>query len=120
MKKEKIIDYDSKFDTLLVSMRKSRTSVEIGDYIIDLDSKNYVGGMEILNASQNLHVPKTFLENINKAKFLVKYTSNMVMINLVLMTVSEPLEKHISFPLMVSLGHKEKEEKTTIPAAIAC
>jgi uncharacterized protein YuzE len=118
MNKEKTIDYDSKFDTLLISMRKSRTSVEIGEYIIDLDSRNYVGGMEILNASQNLHVPKNFLENITQAKFLVKYTPNMVIINLVLITVSEPI-KDISFPLMISLGHKEREERATIPA-IAC
>jgi len=62
-------NYDSATDILTVD-REGRSpedydrSRPIGEYVIDLNSKDEVIGLEVLNASQNLPFTKSELENI--------------------------------------------------------
>jgi uncharacterized protein YuzE len=112
--KDRVIDYDYKNDTLFVSMRGAHSSIEVDDYIIDMDGKNFICGLEILNASKNLHVPKKSLINITKAKFAIKYGTNMAKILLALHM--EQSVNSLNVPLTIQTGHAGKEEAALISA----
>lgn len=80
-------DYDDKSDSLFIFREGGNVkgSVELGDFIIDLDSNmNKVLGLEILNASKNLplqlskKVNKTTLSNIKKAFLRTQHKDNII------------------------------------------
>ncbi len=49
------MNYDPEEDILLLSKeRKVKASIDLGDCIIDVDTKGFISRIEILNASQNL------------------------------------------------------------------
>jgi len=107
------ITYDDEDDILNLSNENpSQASIEIGDFILDIDFKGFVSAIEILNASENLGLNKKILKNLNKAKMDITYKPNYLFVMLVLN--SEGLEKEIRIPLTVDLGHKqiEKQEVT--------
>jgi uncharacterized protein YuzE len=57
------IDYNKEEDIFYLSkQRSSRASIEVGDFIIDIDSKGFVSAIEILNASENLGIKQELLE----------------------------------------------------------
>jgi uncharacterized protein YuzE len=88
----------------------SHVSIEVGDFVIDVDSRGYIVGFEIINASENLNISEEFLEDIEKVSMSVVYKPNYVYIMLKLKLKEN--EKDISIPLTIDLGHKtsEKEE----------
>ncbi len=90
--------------------KPSQASIEIGDFIIDVDSRGYISGLEILNASVNLRIESKMLEKVEKASLSVLYKPNYVYILLNIKFAGS--ERDISIPLTIDLGHKtvEKEE----------
>ncbi len=90
----------------------SQASIEIGDFIIDIDSKGHVVGFEIINASENLDVNPEFLDNLGQASMSVVYKPNYVYITLKVKLKGQ--DKDISIPLTVDLGHKNVEKETII------
>lgn len=88
----------------------SNVSIEIGDFIIDVDNRGYIAGLEILHASGNLNIENKILKQIEKASMSVMYKPNYVYIMLKVRLKGR--EKDISIPLTLNLGHKniEKEE----------
>jgi len=98
------MNYDSDEDILSLSRgRKVKASIEIGDFVIDVDTKGFITGIEILNASQNLGLKEDQLRRIQRASMSVKYKPNCVYIFLIMQL--ENKEKDITIPLTVDLGH---------------
>lgn len=98
------MNYEEEEDILSLSRgRKVKASVEVGDFVIDIDQKGFVSGIEILNASKNLHIPETQLRDLKQASMQVTYKPNYVYIFLVFQF--EEKEKDVSIPLAMDLGH---------------
>jgi uncharacterized protein YuzE len=98
------IIYDKEEDILFLSKeRKVQASIDIGDFIIDVDMNGFVTGIEILNASENLKLSHEQLTCLQKAHMAVTYKPNYVYIYLVMLF--EKKEKDITIPLTVDLGH---------------
>jgi len=98
------MNYDKDEDILFLSKgRKVKASIDIGDFIIDVDQNGFITGIEILNASSNLNIPEEQLQSLKEASLRVTYKPNHVYIFLVMQF--EGKEKDISIPLTVDLGH---------------
>lgn len=105
------ISYEKDKDILSLWKEKtSQVSIEVGDFIIDIDSRGFVAGLEILNASENLNLPSEFLAKIERASMSVLYKQNYVLIMLAIKVKDK--DKAVSIPLTIALGHKKpfKEE----------
>lgn len=109
--------YDEEEDTLFLSKnRKVRASIDVGDFIIDIDTKGFVSGIEILNASENLKISESQLKKVQEASMFVTYKPNCVYICLVMKFKDK--EKDITIPLTVDLGHGSiRTEKTQFAIA---
>lgn len=98
------MNYDLEEDILSLSKnRKVKASIDVGDFIIDIDNNGFVAGIEILNASQNLNLKETQLTSLEHASMRVTYKPNYVYIALVMKFKRK--EKDITIPLTVDLGH---------------
>ena len=61
----KTIDYDSDNDILFISdEEKVKSSLDIGDFILDVSHNNFICGIEVMDASENLGISKDVLKNI--------------------------------------------------------
>jgi len=112
-----IIDYDKEEDVLYLSKgKKVKASIDIGDFIIDVDMNNFVSGIEILNASENLKLSEDQLKGLKKASMVVTYKPKYIYIYLVMQL--KKVEKDITIPLTVDLGHNfVKSRNTTFAVA---
>lgn len=107
------IDYNKEEDIFYLSkQRSSRASIEIGDFIIDIDSRGFVSAIEILNASENMGIKPELLEKVEKASMSVVYKQDYLFI--VLFFNLENTEKEIRIPLTISLGHKQTEKEEIV------
>ena len=92
------ISYDREEDILSISRgKKARYSIEIGDFIVDIDHQGLVSGIEIQNASVNIRVTKSFLTHLQKFSMTVNYKPGFANIHLMLLSAGK--EKAISIPL---------------------
>ncbi len=99
--------YDSEEDILSLSRgRNVKASIDIGDFIIDIDYKGFVAGIEILNASENLDIPS---ETLKSASMNVSYKTKYVVLSLVMKFANS--EKSLAIPLAVELGPKGSEQE---------
>jgi len=60
--------------------RQYDSSIQIGNFIFDLNKKNKIIGFEILNASELFGVSKLFLHNIKKGKIEIKVRGKFIMV----------------------------------------
>ncbi len=98
------INYDEEEDILVLSRgRKVKASIDIGDFIIDVDNDGFISGIEILNAARNLNIPESQLIKLKQASMNITYKPNYVYIFMIMQF--EGKEKDISIPLTVDLGH---------------
>ena len=98
------IIYDEEEDTLFLSKsRKVKASIDIGDFVIDVDMKGFISGIEILNASENLKIPEEQLKELQQATMAVTYKPNYVYIYLAIKFKDK--EKNVTIPLTLDLGH---------------
>ena len=109
--------YDEEEDILFLSKgRKVKASIDIGDFVIDVDTGGFISGVEILNASENLQISEDQLKELQEAAMAVTYKPNYVYIYLVMKLKNK--EKDITIPLAVDLGHGSvKTEKTVFAVA---
>lgn len=106
------MNYDEEEDILSLSMeRKIKASIDIGDFIIDIDHNDFVAGIEIINASKNLNILREQLENLKKVSMTITYKPNYVYILLIMKF--EDKEKDVSIPLTIDLGHNEVTSENT-------
>jgi len=67
-----IFEYDEHTDILYVCKKgKTKFSIDLGAFILDIDGKNQVIGIELLDASQLLGASPTMLKQIGEAEFSV-------------------------------------------------
>ncbi len=111
MEKTRII-YDTGEDILsLAKSKKVKSSVDVGDFIIDIGYDGLVSGVEILNASENIKVSQQQLRSLEKASLSVNYKPGCVYIHLNLQFNKK--EKEITIPLTIDLNSRKiKNEKT--------
>ena len=103
----KTIDYDFDNDIFFISDgEKVKASLDIGDFILDVDHNNLICGMEIMDASENLGISKSILKQIQKIKMSVSYKTNHVYVLLIIAFKKEGKEVNVPIPLTLNLGHK--------------
>mgnify|MGYP000046595025 CR=1 FL=1 len=106
-KEIKTIDYDFKNDIFFVSDReKVKASLDVGDFILDVNHKNLISGIEIMNASENLGISKEILKNIKSMKISVTYKTNNVYVLLMMSFNKKDKDVNVQIPLTLNLGHK--------------
>lgn len=62
--------------------RKYSSSIDNGEFIFDIGTNGEVVGIEILNASKILHVPKEALRNLISMKLLVVVSEEKIQISI--------------------------------------
>ncbi len=103
------INYNREEDILTLSTgKKVKHSMDVGDFIIDVDHDDLITGVEILNASENLNISIKKLAELKHAAMRVAYKPNHVYITFVMKF--EDKEKDISIPLTVNLGHNKVQQ----------
>jgi len=111
----KTIDYDAENDIFFISDgERVKASLDIGDFILGVSHGNLICGLEIMNASENLGVPKEVLKNIQNMKMSVTYKTNHVYVLLMIVFNKEDKEVNIPIPLTISLGHKEPKKEVLV------
>jgi len=58
-----VVDYDKKYDVFYILKKKKDIfhSIDLGDFVIDLDKNNNIVGIEIFGISKMLNIPKKYL-----------------------------------------------------------
>ncbi len=111
----KTIDYDTENDIFFISDgEKVKASLDIGDFILDVNHNNLICGLEIMNASENLGISKTVLNSIQNMKMSVTYQTNHVYVLLMIVFKKEDKEVNIPIPLTIGLGHKEPKKEILV------
>ncbi|MFC1741991.1 DUF2283 domain-containing protein [Nanoarchaeota archaeon] len=100
--------YDKENDDLFLFRpgSKSKGSVEIGDLVIDFNSKRELVGLQIMNASklikdmvdENLMTVKKLLSNLSDCKVDVNAKGNALVIKFVLMSKFKELAPTLYLP----------------------
>ncbi len=110
------INYNSEEDILNLSKgNPSKASIEIGDFVIDVDFKGFVSAIEVLNASENLGIKKEILEEVEKARMSIVYKPNYLFVGIVFNFSG--IEKDVRIPLTIDLGHSKVEKEETVFAS---
>lgn len=103
----KTIDYDFDNDIFFISDgEKVKASLDIGDFILDVNHNNLICGIEIMDASENLGIDKEILKNIKSMKMSVTYKTNHVYVLLMIAFKKDGKEVNVPIPLTLNLGHK--------------
>jgi len=103
----KTIDYDFDNDIFFISDgKKVKASLDIGDFVLDVNHDNFICGIEIMDASENLGISKDDLKNIQNIKMSVNYKTNHVYVLLMMVLNKEGKEVNVPIPLTLDLGHK--------------
>ncbi len=111
----KTIDYDSENDIFFISDGdRIKCSLDIGDFVLDVNSNNLITGIEIMDASENLGIGKEILENIENIEMSVNYKTNYVYVLLKMSFREEEKEVNIPIPLTLGLGHKSPKKEVLV------
>lgn len=111
----KTIDYDAENDIFFISNEeKVKTSLDIGDFVLDVNYNNLISGIEIMDASENLGVLKDMLKNIKSVKMAVTYKTNHVYVLLMAIFERNNKKVNISIPLTLDLGHKAQKKDVLV------
>ncbi|HOF44509.1 MAG TPA: DUF2283 domain-containing protein [Candidatus Pacearchaeota archaeon] len=106
-KQIKTIDYDLEEDILFISNgEKVKASLDIGDFILDVNHNNLICGIEIMDASVNLGIDKETLNEIKSIKMSVTYKTNHAYLLIMLSFKKGHKEVNMPIPLTINLGHK--------------
>ena len=103
-------DYDPENDSLFLydPKSKSKASIELGDIIIDFNTKKEISGVELLDASkffkeiklEGVQVGKSLLKEIQGCKIEIVPKRNFILINLILLF---KLNKQLATPVVVPM-----------------
>jgi len=100
----KTIDYDLNNDILFLSDgEKVKASLDIGDFILDVNSDNFICGIK-----------KDILEKIQNIKMSVNYKTNYVYVLLMITFQKEDQVVNIPIPLTLGLGHKSSRQELLV------
>lgn len=109
-------DYDFRNDDLYTFMtdRKYSTSFQVGDLIFDLDIKNKFVGVEILDASNVMGIPKDHLRHILGGKIAISSKKKEINIHMELMVLVRNTRKTRIF----HVNETSDEEIASLPMEI--
>ena len=111
----KTIDYDADNDIFFISDgEKVKASLDIGDFVLDVSHDNFICGIEIMDASENLGISKQILDNIKSIKMSVTYKSNHVYVLLIIAFKEGDKEVNMPIPLTLDLGHKSPRKEILV------
>jgi len=114
-KQIKTIDYDFDNDIFFISDgEKVKASLDIGDFVLDVNHKNLICGIEIMDASENLGISKDALKNIQNIKMSINYKTNHVYVLLMIVFKEKGKEVNIPIPLTLDLGHKTPQKEVLV------
>lgn len=114
-KQPKEIDYDFENDIFSISNNEQvKASLDIGDFILDVNYKNLISGIEIMDASENLGISKTDLQKIKTIKMSVNYKTNNVYVLLMITLKKQGKDINVQIPLTLNLGHKTPKQEILI------
>jgi len=114
-RKIKIIDYDSENDIFSISEgEKVKASIDIGDFVLDVNHKNLICGIEIMDASENLGIAKEVLKNVQNIKMSINYKTNHIYVLLMIIFKQKGREVNIPIPLTLNLGHKVPKKEVLV------
>lgn len=85
LEKEGAFDYDYVNDILFfkVDEREYAFSVELLDYVIDLDVEGFVVGLQIFNASKHFGMNKTSLREVKNWKLEARIRAGVIEVKLI-------------------------------------
>ncbi|MBN2518408.1 MAG: DUF2283 domain-containing protein [Candidatus Altiarchaeota archaeon] len=90
--------YDEEEDILFFTRGKpSKGTLEIWDFIIDIDENGDLTSLELLNASTVLNTKKSLLSSIESAKIRIVSTPNSFYLTFILLMAG--MEKEITAPI---------------------
>ena len=113
--KIKKINYDLENDIFYMSNgEKVKASLDIGDFILDVNYDNLICGVEIMDASDNLGIGQDNLKQLQNIKMSVAYRTNHVYILLMMTFKKQEKDVNISIPLALDLGHKKPKKETLV------
>ena len=111
----KEIDYDPENDIFFMSDgSKVKSSLDIGDFVVDVNFDNLVSGVEVMDASENLGISKDVLKSIKSIKMSVNYKTNNVYILLMILFQKENKEVNVQIPLSLSLGRNVPQKEVLV------
>lgn len=111
----KTIDYDADNDIFFISNgEKVKSSLDIGEFVLDVSHDNLICGIEIMDASENLGIDKDVLKNVQNIKMSVNYKTNHVYVLLVITFKKKGKEVNIPIPLTLDLGHKTPMQEVLV------
>ncbi len=111
----KTIDYDPENDIFFISNGdKVKASLDIGDFVLDVNHNDLVCGIEIIDASENLGIAKRVLEDIKNIKMSVNYKPNHVYVLLMIAFKKEDKAVNVPIPLTLDLGHKTDKTQVLV------
>src|SRR3989338_10772980 len=98
----KTIDYDSNNDIFFISDgEKVKASIDIGDFVLDVNHDNLICGIEIMDASENLGIDKEDLKHVQNIKMSVNYKTNHAFV--LLMMTFKKQDKEVNVPIPLTL-----------------
>jgi uncharacterized protein YuzE len=99
--------YDEEEDILFFTKGKpSKGTLEIGDFIIDLDKDGNLTALEILNASSVLGLKPKLLSSIKYAKLGIESTPNSLYLSLIMFGDTTERIK-VPIPLAAPIARRE-------------
>jgi uncharacterized protein YuzE len=111
----KVIDYDFENDDLFVSDESLvKSSLDVGDFILDVSHENLICGIEVMDASENLGISKEFLDKIKSMKMSVTYKTNNVYVLLMIGFGEGERDVNVQIPLTLSLGNKISQKEVLV------
>ncbi|MEK6862166.1 MAG: DUF2283 domain-containing protein [Nanoarchaeota archaeon] len=114
-KQIKKINYDDENDILFISNGdKVKASIDIGDFVLDVNHNNSICGIEVMDASENLGINKENLKHIPNIKMSVTYNTNHAYILLMITLKKDSKEVNITIPLTIDLGHKQPKKEVLV------
>jgi len=114
-KEIKTIDYDSDNDIFFISDgEKVKASLDVGDFVLDVNHENMISGIEVQDASENLGIDKGVLENIKSMKMSVSYKTNNVYVLLMISFNNSEKDVNVQIPLTLDLGHKVPQKEMLV------
>ena len=77
-------DYDNSNDILFfkVKDREYNHSIELEDFVLDVDKEGYITGIQIFGASKMFNVDKDTLRNVQKWEFKVRTEGKVISVQL--------------------------------------
>lgn len=111
----KKIDYDEEYDIFWINNgQKVKASIDVGDFILDVNSNNFICGLEIMDASENLGISKENLKSIKSINLSVNYKTDYVYLLLMMSFKREDKEVNVPIPLTLNLGHKTPKQEMLV------